>query len=30
MIVYWSPANPNWWGYHRFVYWERTRRGLTY
>lgn len=30
MIVYWSPANPYWWGYHRFIYWERIRRGLTY
>ena len=29
-VVYWSPANPYWWGHHRFIYWERVRRGLTY
>lgn len=28
MVVYWSPSNPYWWGWSRYVYWERFRRGL--
>ena len=27
-IVFWSAANPYWWGWHRFLIWERRRRGL--
>lgn len=30
IIVYWGPDNPMWWGYHRFIYWERVRRGGRY
>jgi hypothetical protein len=29
-VVRWSAANPYWWGWHRFLWWERVRRGLTY
>jgi hypothetical protein len=28
VVVYWSPANPFWWGWHRFLIWERLRRGM--
>jgi hypothetical protein len=30
LIVRASFANPYWWGWHRFIYWERTKRGLHY
>jgi len=30
MIVYWTPANPNWWSWHRFLYGERVKRGGRY
>lgn len=30
IIVCDSPANPFWWGWHRFIWWERTKRGLHY
>jgi hypothetical protein len=30
MILYWSPSNPNWWGWHRFLYWEFTKRGMDF
>jgi hypothetical protein len=30
MIVYWSPANPFWWGYHRFIWAEHVKRGGQY
>jgi hypothetical protein len=30
LIVYWSPSNPWWWGYHRYIMWERKRRGGQY
>jgi len=29
-IVRNSFANPYIWGWHRFLWWERTRRGLRY
>jgi hypothetical protein len=28
MIVYWSPANPYWWGWHRFLWAESVKRGV--
>ena len=28
LIVRSSFANPLWWGWHRFLFWEATRRGV--
>ena len=30
VVVRLSFANPYTWGWHRFLWWERTRRGLSY
>lgn len=30
MIRYWTPANPQWWSWQRFVWGERVKRGGTY
>ena len=30
IVVRNSFANPYWWGWHRFIWWERSRRGLGY
>lgn len=30
MIVYWSPSNPYWWGWYRFLHWEFTKRGMDF
>lgn len=27
LIVRWSPANPFWWGWHRFLIWNHLSRG---
>ena len=28
LILRHSFANPYWWGWHRFLWWEATRRGV--
>lgn len=30
IIRYWTPANPNWWSWHRFLCGERVKRGGHY
>lgn len=27
LIVRWSPANPFWWGWHRYLIWNHIIRG---
>jgi hypothetical protein len=30
LVVRHSFANPFWWGYHRFIWWEHQRRGRVH